>query len=71
MGEVLDSLATHSEMLFLSSLGVPQAIDQELSTGFAPAAGPATICWLAGLLICWLDLELILEVFRVSGVGFW
>ena len=24
----------------------------------------------AGLLVCWLDLELILEVFRVSGAGF-
>ena len=42
-----------------------------VSTGFAPAAGPATICWLAGLLVCWLGLELISEVFRVSGAGFW
>ena len=25
----------------------------------------------AGLLVSWLDLELILEVFRVSGAGFW
>ena len=42
-----------------------------VSTGFAPAAGPATICWLAGLLVRWLGLELIWKVFWVSGAGFW